>query len=100
MYTLIEKYNDVNKFYRYESRKGVEQLCKLAGDLGYKDSYHYGQMTRDACIGNLIAFLEDNSGAIEAIINWVAEQNSPEMRSALIASSNGALDDEDEDECD
>jgi hypothetical protein len=47
----------------------------------------------------LIAFLEDNSGAIEAIVNWVAEQNSPEMRSALIASANGALD-EVEDECD
>lgn len=95
MHALIEKYNEENKFYRYESRKGVEQLYKLVGDLGYGDG-------QGACVGNLDAFLEDNSGAIEAIINWIAEQNSPEMRNALIASANGALDaDEDEDaDCD
>lgn len=76
--TLVDDVMDENSMYRIEGRKGVENLCKLVRMLGYKDPQYYGQLTRDAYIGDLIMFLEDNSGAIESVINWVREQNVDE----------------------
>lgn len=80
---LISEYRDANKMHCMEGSSGVERLCKLLGAIGYEDRLarcgHYGR----ANLSNLINFLEDNSGAIEAIIEWVAEQNNEEWREAI-----------------
>lgn len=51
-----------------------ESLAQLAKDLGYGDS-SFGQLyfRNGACATNLFEFLDDNPGAIEAVVNWVLE---------------------------
>jgi hypothetical protein len=83
MHELIEKVCDERKLHGNEGRRGVENLCKLVRILGYKDSMHFGQFAHDGAIGDLIEFLEDNSGCVEAIKEWIAEQRVPEWREAL-----------------
>lgn len=80
---LLDAYMEEHNLYRTEGRRGVEALCQLTRALGYKDPQYFGQLTAKAAIGDLICFLEDNSGAIEAIHTWIREQNSPEFREAL-----------------
>lgn len=45
-------------------------------------------------------FLEDNPGAIEAIVNWVRDINSKEMVSSLadVTDTSALCEDDDEDE--
>lgn len=80
---LFDAYIDQEKLYRTEGRRGLEHLCQLVRAIGYKDQQHFGQLNQKAAIGDLICFLEDNSGAIEAIQNWIREQNSAEFSEAL-----------------
>ena len=78
MKNLMEKYLDQNRMYSFEGARGVRFLCKIIGVLGYSD---YSD------------FMEDNPGAIEAIVEWIGDQNCPEW-SQLIQSE---LEDKDED---
>lgn len=80
---LLEKYMDENNLYRVEGRAGVTNLCQVARAIGYKDPVYFGQLTSKAAIGDLICFLEDNPGAIEAIYDWIRDNNSPEIRENL-----------------
>jgi hypothetical protein len=82
MELLVEKFQDENKI-RTEGRKGVEGLCKLSRALGYKDTQYFGQLTSDACIGDLIEMLEDNPGVIEAMWEWVASSRCSEFKEKL-----------------
>jgi hypothetical protein len=70
---LIEKWRERNKAFSTEGRKGVINLCRLVNVLGYNDPLYFGQMAPDASIGDLICFLEDNPGAIEALINFIGD---------------------------
>lgn len=79
-----------------EGQRGVKNLCQITRALGYKDPNYFGQLSSNASIGDLILFLEDNPGAITAILEWVAEQNSPEMLESL--SQVVGVEDEDEGE--
>jgi hypothetical protein len=83
MDTLLDKYMDQAKLTQFEGRRGVEGLCQLARALGYKDSMYFGQLSSKAALGDLLMFLEDNPGAIEALHNWIRDTNSPEFREAL-----------------
>jgi hypothetical protein len=69
----------------FEGRRGVEHLCKIAGALGYKDPTYYGQLANGASVGDLLAFLEDNSGAITALLEWIQSRNFSEFREPLEA---------------
>lgn len=69
---LFDKYTRQEKMYSWEGARGVRNLKTLIRIL---DS-HY----RD-----LDDFLEDNSGAIEAIINWINERNVQEWAENLKA---------------
>lgn len=68
----VSLYIDQEKIYRTEGRVGVENLCKLVGALGTTDPQNFGQF-RDGSMGQLINFLEDNSGCVEAIVVWIKE---------------------------
>lgn len=83
MADLIAEWDEENG--RSEGRPGVENLCKLANALGYKDRQHFGQF-QGGCIGDLIEFLEDNSGAIEAIKEWISGIEAPEWKENLLSN--------------
>jgi hypothetical protein len=54
-----------------EGSEGIHDLCRLARELGYKDPLYQLQISHDACVGDLLEFLRDNPGAIEALYDWV-----------------------------
>jgi len=81
---LLDAYMDKNKLYRNEGRQGVENLCQLTRALGYKDPQYWGQLSSKAYMGDLLMFLEDNPGAVEALHTWIRDQNSPEFEAALL----------------
>jgi len=69
----VEQYIEQEKLYNTEGRRGVVNLCKLVSALDYRDPQYFGQLERGACIGDLICFLEDNSGAIQALQEWIID---------------------------
>jgi hypothetical protein len=79
---LLEKYMDQEKIFRLEGRVGIQNLAKIANALGYTDPMHFGQFS-GGCFGDLIDFFEDNSGAIEAVIEWIGKMNLPEWRETI-----------------
>jgi len=78
----LERYENENKLNRNEGTTGVKNLCRLVRALGYKDNLYCGQF-EGASYGDLICFLEDNSGVIEAIKEWISENGSPEWEEML-----------------
>ena len=71
---VIEQYADNNGHYNYEGERGVDRLGKLCKAISYGDDYQ----------DPLRAFLADNSGAIEAMIEWIGNQNSPNWKEKLV----------------
>ncbi len=81
---LLHRYIDQESLTSFEGQRGVKNFAKLVNALGYSDSINrYGQMAGGACLGDIFVFLEDNSGAIEALVEWVGSQNSPEWIETL-----------------
>lgn len=95
----VERFLDEEKLYNFEGRRGVVNLCKLVAALGYKDPMYFGQLECGATLGDLIEFFQDNSGAIEAVVEWIKERNVDEWQAELEAQCPPDPDDEeDEDE--
>jgi len=80
---LVDAYMDQEKMNSLEGRRGVEAMCQLAAALGYKDPMHYGQLTSKATIGDLLCMMEDNSGMLEAMVEWIRSRRGPEFKEAL-----------------
>ena len=76
---LIEQYCEENKIHRFEGTTGVNNLQKILGVLGYKEGNYFGYNNE------IINFLSDNPGAIEAILNWIGEINSLEWKENIIS---------------
>lgn len=55
------------------SIRNSEDLCKLAEDLGYGGFPHQLQNNNGAYVSSLTNFLNDNPGAIEALVEWALE---------------------------
>lgn len=92
---LLDAYMDQENMHNMEGRRGVENLCKIARALGYKDPMYWGQLTSTAAIGDLVMMLEDNSGMIEAMVEWIGSRNFKEFREpleALVKVENAAKD--------
>jgi len=54
------------KIERTDGERGIENLNKLAKMLGYnEDGFKYGS--------SLERFLQDNQGAVEALVDWIEE---------------------------
>lgn len=82
----VEKFIDDNKLYHFEGDRGVGNLEKIVKEIGYEGhGFKHGTPIE--------AFLSDNPGAIEALLEWIKEQHVPEWAEALSGN-----DDEDEDE--
>src|ERR1035437_1658541 len=70
LYDLIEKYIDQEKMYSCEGGRGVNHFEKIIRILGYRDMDN---------------FLEDNSGCLQAMVDWLMEQNVEEWVEAMKA---------------
>lgn len=81
------------KFYNFEGSRGVERMAQVFEMLGYSPSSGSRGMT----IPN---FFEDNPGAIEAVLEWVKEQNVTRWKDnvAQVLINSGHLFDNDSDE--
>jgi hypothetical protein len=85
LHSLIAEYQDEKKMHCHEGSRGVENLCRLVNTMGYQDAMHRGQFAQDGCHGDLIEFLSDNPGAIEAIINWIGDQDQEEWKENILS---------------
>ena len=83
LFDAVQAYVEQEGLFRTEGRQGLINLCKLVGALGYRDQFKQGQLDSTTSIGDLVLFLEDNPGAIEAITTWISNQNSPEWHASL-----------------
>jgi hypothetical protein len=73
---LIEEYKAVNHLYRFEGDTGVANLNKICKAIGYKGhQFKYGSPVE--------SFLSDNPGAIEAILEWMCDQDIEEWRNEI-----------------
>ena len=61
-------------YFRGEGESGVRNLARLCHALGYSDPFGFGQF-EGASFGDLISFLEDNPGAVEAIVSWIEDNH-------------------------
>lgn len=84
---------DQKGFYYFEGSRGVERMAQVFEMLGYSPTSGSRGMT----IPN---FFEDNPGAIEAVLEWVKEQNFNGWKDnvAQVLINGGHLFDNDSDE--
>jgi len=93
MNEVVDLYVEQNDLGSSEGWKGVENLCKLVRAMGYKDTQYLGQFNGGS-IGDLIEFLKDNSGCIDAIVEWIGDSGVPEWKETLEAELEHDEDDE------
>lgn len=84
----LTEYLDQEKMYHL---RNVKHLTKVVEAIGYKSTYG----------DSLAEFFEDNPGAIEAVYEWISNQNSSEWRDAVVSKlriedGDGNTDDGDE----
>jgi len=92
----IEAYQNQEGMHSHEGRRGVINLAKCARALGYRDMQNFGALGQGACVGDLIEFLEDNSGAIEAIFFWICNQHGTDWQSNVTDCLHGQGDEHDD----
>lgn len=100
MSDVASRFYEQENLYGNEGRRGLENLALLCKRLGYDDINCYGQFVRDThCgqLGDIFDFFEDNSGAIEAVLNWIDEQNIPEWNE-IVPEDTEEEEEEEEDE--
>lgn len=87
MTELLERFCNEREFYHFEGDRGIERLNVITEALGYAaDGLLYGS--------SLERFLGDNSGAMEALLEWIGD-HVPECWEVELTE---ALEDEEEDE--
>ena len=98
----IEKFHEQERLNSYEGRRGVMTLARTVRALGYKDPQHFGSLGNCACVGDLIEFFEDNSGAIQAVMEWIQTQRSTEWHESVesLLEIDEDEEEEEEDDCD
>lgn len=83
MRDLIRQFEKEKKTHSNEGDRGVQNLCRLLNAMGYVDEQYMGQFHPQGSYGDLIEFLSDNSGCIEAIKEWIAKQDIQEWKENL-----------------
>jgi hypothetical protein len=73
---LIDAYMDQERMYSMEGSTGVKRLTQITKVLGYD-------------YNGLTSFFEDNSGAIEAVIEWIKTQDASDWKDNLLAQIEG-----------
>lgn len=60
------------------TKETVNGLCKLARKLGYKDPCYQLINNDGSVVGDLLYMMEDNSGMIGAMLEWIADNYANE----------------------
>lgn len=94
----IRELIDQEELYRTEGSRGFSNLCKIVRMIGYKDPLNQGQLSQGGSTGDLMCFFEDNSGAIDAVIDWIAKQRSTEWDEEIESQLQSDEDDEENDD--
>lgn len=90
---LLEQFCVENRINRFEGDSGLENLERVFSALGYKPhGFRFGTLIE--------AFLSDNPGACDAIIEWIGDQNIREWREKLEAEVEKLPGEDDDDEDD
>lgn len=71
---LVEEFCEQKKLFCFEGNSGINKLKQLLSAIGY---------SRDSFDCEVYNFLQDNPGAIVAIIDWIKEQNVPDWKEYL-----------------
>ena len=71
---LLMQYMGENNMHCMEGTRGVKSFEKLCRALNYSDSFSTSAIH---------AFLEDNSGCLEAMIEWIGSRNNQEWKEAI-----------------
>lgn len=80
---ILDEYRDQHKMHSTEGSRGFKNLCKTVHDMGYKDPFSQLYLSNGACVGDLMVFLEDNPGAIQALYKWMEDQDDEEWTNNL-----------------
>lgn len=91
---LLDNFLAQKKIYRFEGPQGRENLITIVRALGYRSWNPYDTDQGRA----LWAFLEDNPGAIEAIVEWIKNQCNQEWTQMLIEQGCEVEDEDDGEE--
>lgn len=75
---LIEQWRKENRAYSMEGTSGVNKFQKLCEAIGYKKGNFLGDEMA------ILNFLSDNSGAIDALIQWMGEMEIPDWKESII----------------
>lgn len=74
MQSQLNRYFEINEITSFEGARGVRNLEKTLKEVcGYSDAFG----------GVLRNFFEDNPGAVEAVLDWVGQQQPPEWAANL-----------------
>jgi len=77
---IIDEYVEQEKLFSFDGSRGVQNLCRITHAIGYVDKQYFGQFHPQGSYGDLINFLEDNPGAVQAIRQWIEDQDSEEWK--------------------
>jgi hypothetical protein len=86
MQNQLEQYQEVNGIWSLEGHRGVRNLETLV-----KDMAGYQSMTE---------FLEDNPGALQAVMEWLYDQRNTEWSQRLTDQGYNGQDDDQDDQAD
>lgn len=89
---LVDMWMDQNIKGSMEGSSGVRRFEKLCEAIGYREGNFLGS---EVAIQN---FLADNSGAIEALIDWIKEQDCEDWNESLADSLDVSLEDDEDDD--
>lgn len=81
MLEVMDEYRTYNKLFSMEMASGVQKLSKLIGHLdhNYGNKYYFnGSKVED--------FLADNPGAIEALIDWIIDNDDGTWKESLLST--------------
>ena len=89
---MLNTFQNKKKMFHFEGDSGMARLNELFETLGYGHNFRYGSPVEH--------FLSDNSGACEALIEWVAANGDyvEEWKENLQGALDDLADDDEEEE--
>ena len=87
---VVDAYLEAKEFWSFEGEHGIDKFATMCRDLGNK---YYQHSSRE----DIFAFFMNNSGAVDAMIEWIKDNTSDEEQ-ALLAKKIPNEDEEFEDE--
>ena len=81
---------------RTEGPKAIEDLAKLAEELGYNSRIAQLQLNNGSFVSHITDMLEDNPGLIVAIYRWIDEHYSFDNSNSFVEKESSIVDEEDD----